>query len=359
MTKPLSQFHLLRLKFTMIFALIGLSMIVCFNIAVIGSFRMAREFFLTSFNTYNARNLGPMPVLSQWLLGDVAIHRINPDFTPDNKNMVIIRFNSFQRNFERNLLVFDIIILLMVIVLGYYYTDYVLKPVELSVKNQENFILDASHELKTPVATILSEVEALRLTQGKNLSLEVAAALEVIESETQNLSNLSQTLLDLTKIDSDQIQLCLLDLSTLIKNQTKNFRSRAQQLNLELVTEISPHVEIMGNRQQLAQLLNLLVDNALKYTPQNGTVTIVVRTDKKLAFLEVKDTGVGIAPADHGRIFNRFYRAKNKSTLHEDGSGLGLAIAQKIAQQHKAHIKVISQLDKGATFRIDFPLVKS
>jgi signal transduction histidine kinase len=268
------------------------------------------------------------------------------------------RFTVFTHRFRRALFIFDLFILLTITIIGHYYAAYVLRPVEANFQAQTDFILDASHELKTPIATILSSLEALQLAQPPpKISPSVRQALVTITAETTNLHHLTHRLLHLTQLNDQPPQLVPVNLSALLEHQLSHFQPRLHHRRLQLVTHLTPELFTRGDPSQLAQLWDILLDNAIKYTPSPGQLTLSLEAAGHQLIARLTDTGIGIAPADLDRIFDRFYRVKNKATLQEEGSGLGLSIARQIINSHHLQVTVTSQLQSGTTFELIFPAV--
>ncbi len=232
-----------------------------------------------------------------------------------------------------------------------------------NIDEMRSFVAYASHELRTPLTSIKLRVEALR-----NGALDDPPVtdrfLSEIESEVDRLSLMVNDLLDLSKIEAglDYAQLAPLNFSALVNEVCETYRVRAQRagINLQCATE-STLPMVYGVEEQLRRMIYNLVDNAIKYTPQDGTVTLITRrapSGDKIQFL-VQDTGFGIAKEHLPHIFDRFYRVEATRPRYgsAQGSGLGLAIAKTIAENHLGRIWVTSQLGKGSTFAVELPFM--
>ena len=249
-----------------------------------------------------------------------------------------------------------------------------LASLEQVANAQRRFVSDASHELRAPLTTIRGNLELLR--QAPDLSEEDRA--EIIDDayvEAERMSSLVSDLLLLARVDaasaSRGARATLLDeqlsgrrevvemdqlAMDLYRSGQSHLRALRRQINLS-VTEIAP-VSVMADPGQLRQLGMILLDNAIKYTPRDGSIRIAVSQVGPFATLTISDTGIGINEEDLPHIFERFYRADRARERDEHGSGLGLAIARWIAEAHHGEIKVESAPGKGTTFTVLLPAVK-
>lgn len=241
--------------------------------------------------------------------------------------------------------------------------NHMTRRMQGNIDEMRSFVAYASHELRTPLTSIKLRVEALR-----NGALDDPPVtdrfLSEIESEVDRLSLMVNDLLDLSKIEAglDYTQLTQLNLSLLVSEVCDTYRVRAHKagINLQCITE-STLPMIYGVEEQLRRMIYNLVDNAIKYTPQDGTVTLITRRslngDK--VQLQVQDTGFGIAKEHLPHIFDRFYRVEATRPRYgsSQGSGLGLAIAKTIAENHLGRIWVTSQVGKGSTFTVELPFL--
>ena len=218
---------------------------------------------------------------------------------------------------------------------------------------QRRFVADASHELRTPLTTIRGNVELLSLDPD-GIASDQQEALADIASESERMSRLVSNLLALARADGGlQIAKRPVALQPVIAEVAQKASRLRNHVKLELTGAIDAIV--LGERDYLVQLLFILVDNALKYTPAGGRVTITPTVEDGLALIAVHDTGVGIAPTDQRRIFDRFYRAD--PSRHGEGTGLGLAIAAWITQELGGRIELVSEPGKGSTFTVVLPAV--
>lgn len=250
--------------------------------------------------------------------------------------------------------------------------DSMLARLESAFARQRQFTADASHELRTPLTIV--NLETTRALSVPRPAKEYQRALQIIQSENELMSHLVNDMLTLARMDAHHEVLHRepLDLSDLALDVVERLIPLAARQEIKLETGELPEVLILGDRQSLTQMLTNLVENAIKYTAQNGpdqmrrvlveTGTHLTRT---LGWVRVTDTGPGI-PGEHlDHLFDRFYRVDASRARSEDisddesspaGSGLGLAIVEGIAQLHSGSIEVNSEPEKGTIFEIVFPL---
>jgi heavy metal sensor kinase len=246
--------------------------------------------------------------------------------------------------------------------------DSMLARLESAFTRQRQFTADASHELRTPLTIV--NLETTRALATPRPAKEYQRALQVIQSENELMSHLVNDMLTLARMDARQESLHRepLDLSDLALDVVDRLAPLSARQEIKLETGELPEVLILGDRQSLTQMLTNLVENAIKYTAQNGidqTRHIHVETGayptQALGWVRVSDTGPGI-PGEHlDHLFDRFYRVDESRTQSDDessptGSGLGLAIVESIAKLHGGAIEVQSELGKGTMFEIVFPL---
>lgn len=212
----------------------------------------------------------------------------------------------------------------------------------------QRFIADASHQLRTPIAALQAEAEmALR-------SPDPSESLKRIVAGTRRITHLAHQLLTLSRLEPQQIHSQkIIDLAELTKNAAERWLPLAMQRSIDLGFELNP-AKVMGDEIWLEELANNLIDNALRYTPSGGTVTVRCHSTSSQTIWEVEDSGPGIPIEEHDRIFERFYRL---DTTGVDGCGLGLAIVREIAYNHSASIVIEKEPSLGgALIRIIFPL---
>lgn len=244
-----------------------------------------------------------------------------------------------------------------------------------SYQRQQRFVADASHELRAPITSIRCNLDLL--AQAPDLPPEdVRAALTEARAEANRMGRLVSDLLTLARADAAQQsasqdykknggQVQPVDLDSLLLEVFRQYRrsgesegdeklARGPRLTLQHITP----AKVYGDADQLKQAFVALLDNALKYTPYEGSISLSLTADDDYATVKVSDTGIGILPEDLPHIFERFYRADRARSRDRGGSGLGLAIVQNIVQDHQGSIGVESTPGKGSTFTVKLPLAK-
>lgn len=234
-----------------------------------------------------------------------------------------------------------------------------MRPVYQSYRQMQQFTADAAHELRTPIAAIRANVESVQgITELTNE--EMQETLGAVDRQNKRLAHLVQDLLLLSRMEqmvlAENRQPCCLD--ELIHDLVESLSVLEIAASIKLLTQfpVKAPLWVMGDENQLVRLFSNLIVNALQYTPPGGIVTVTLERNETHALIQIKDTGIGIAPSDQSRIFDRFYRVNNDRSRHTGGAGLGLAIVQAIIEAHHGDIKVQSELGKGSIFTIRLPL---
>jgi signal transduction histidine kinase len=219
---------------------------------------------------------------------------------------------------------------------------------------QKRFVADASHELRAPLAAIQGNLELLRRYPHMPAA-EREKTLQMAEREAMRLSRLVNDLLTLARSDAGlPLREALVDLKAVAQEALTEARYLLKGQRLE--TQALEEVWVLGDGDHLKQLVLILLDNAIKYTPEGGTVRLALQVQRGQACLSVRDTGIGIPPEDLPHIFERFYRADPARSRNKGGSGLGLSIARWIVERHKGEVEVNSQMGQGTTVVVRLPL---
>ncbi len=217
---------------------------------------------------------------------------------------------------------------------------------------QQRLIADVSHELRTPLTTIQGNLDLLRRGAAADPQMR-GEALTAISDEAGRMRRLVNDLLLLAQADAGlKLNLQPVELDTLLLEVYRQAQVIANGVTVRLGAE--DQAAVLGDQDRLRQLLLNLADNALKYTPAGGEVTLNMRRSDGWVSVAVSDTGIGISPEDLPHIFDRFYRA-DRSRGRSGGAGLGLAIAHWIAQAHHGRLEVTSEVGRGSTFTLWLP----
>ncbi len=239
---------------------------------------------------------------------------------------------------------------------GIWLTRQAMQPIEQSFQRLKQFTADASHELRSPLMAVKSNAAvALKYPEGmRETDVEKFAA---IASATNQMTQLTEDLLFLARNDRIPSQKWeKIDLTAILENLVQLYKPSAIAKQINLQTQITQNIHLVGDAVQLTRLFTNLIENALNYTLTGGVVEI--KTNKNTTYVDIKfqDTGVGIAPEDIEKVFERFWRADSSRSDHYGGSGLGLAIAGAIAQNHGGSISVTSTIAKGSCFTVRLPM---
>lgn len=254
--------------------------------------------------------------------------------------------SSLLQSLEVSLLIF-IILEILVIVLSRYLTVWIIKPVKESFAKQKQFIADASHELKTPLSVIVASSEAIDITNQNS------KWLKNIEYEANRMNLLISKLLDLAKSERmEEIVLVNNNLSKTIELSLLTFEGRAFEKDIKLSYEIEDNINILMDEDSIKELVEILLDNAIKHSKKNGNIKVSLKKDSQVTLL-VQNEGDPIPKGEEEKIFERFYRVDKSRNRKDNRYGLGLAIAKNIVLSHKGKIKA-SSLDGITTFQVTF-----
>jgi signal transduction histidine kinase len=229
--------------------------------------------------------------------------------------------------------------------------DAMLERLDHAFQEQRNFVMDVSHELRTPLTVLKGNIDVMLM--DKHLDRESREQYERMSGEVARLIRLTSNLLYMASADAGReperrpVELDVVCLEVL--RQTRDLR---RDVRVSLGNE--DQVTVLGDRDQLKQMVLNLVENAIKYTPTGGEVTLSLSNNDSHAEMRVKDTGPGIPPEVMPYIFQRLYRGNQRGLL--GGTGLGLAIADRIARAHGGSIKVQSEVGKGSVFAVSLPI---
>ena len=232
---------------------------------------------------------------------------------------------------------------------------------ELLVQVEElktNFLSLVTHDLKTPVARIQGLAEVLLRKASERLIDRDKETLHHIISSTDELNRFISSILELTKVESNNIHLTLesKDVNQLIEKAVEGFKAQARAGQLRITTKLEPLFPIKVDPTLMSKILNNLIDNALKYSPKNSEVFIESKESGDWVEISITDQGIGMTEAERSSLFTRFYRAKNDTTTQITGTGLGLYLTKYFIEAHSGRVEVESEQGKGSTFRIFLPV---
>ena len=227
-----------------------------------------------------------------------------------------------------------------------------IRPIAESYEKQKQFITNAGHELKTPLAIIQADAEVLEM------ELEENEWLTDIQLQTKRLGALTEQLVFLSRLEESRPQLTEIEFpfSDVVSETAQSFRSLAQTREITLSTSVDPMITLKGDEKLLTQLVSILLDNALKYTPQHGTISLILRKQKKTVCLTVENTTDQELPAKPELLFDRFYRGNSSRRPAPGGYGLGLSIARAIADAHRAKISATADRPGVLKIQVQFPV---
>lgn len=225
-------------------------------------------------------------------------------------------------------------------------------PVAQAIEKQKQFITDAGHELKTPIAIISADAEVIELTGGES------EWLTSIKNQTQRMSVLVKNLVNLSKLDEvkDGGKKEKFNISQAVEEIATSFETKAIHDGKNLDVSVTPNVEFCGAQEEIVQLVSILCDNAIKYSDVGGSIKVSLYRSGKNVCIDCFNTCENIDPATVSRLFDRFYRADASRSRETGGYGIGLSVAKAIAERHKGKIRAVSFGTTGITFKVTLPL---
>lgn len=245
----------------------------------------------------------------------------------------------------------SIIGLIAVFILMYFLSWRIIKPISDSYEKQKRFITDAGHELKTPITIIDADVEVLEMEISDN------EWLQDIQKQTKRLTSLTNDLIYLSRMEEEKIKLCTIDfpISDLVSETAQSFQAVAKMQNKNFSLNIEPMLTINGDEKAINQLISILLDNALKYSPESGDINVILKKQGKAIILEVYNTTENISKNDLEHIFDRFYRADKSRNSQTGGYGIGLSIAKAVVTAHKGKITASSTDGNSLIITVSLP----
>jgi signal transduction histidine kinase len=224
---------------------------------------------------------------------------------------------------------------------------------------KSDFISSVSHELRTPLTSIKAYAETM--LDDPNMEQKTRQEfLQIINEESDRLTNLINGILDISKIEAGTIEIIRkpVNVSSLAKRAAESLEYVAGKKKIRLQTDIAQHLpELLGDENKIFSMITNLINNAIKFTPENGNVSVSAQLVNNELVVKVSDTGMGIPKNDMTKIFGRFYRV-NRPGKQIQGTGLGLAIVKEIVMKHDGRIDVESEIEKGSTFTVYLPVAQ-
>ena len=283
--------------------------------------------------------------------GFQGIYRYRVTETEDGAKYVFLDCRREISNF-RTVLVTTISVSLLglaaVFVLVVIFSRMVFRPVEESIQKQKRFIIDASHELKTPLTIIDANIEVMEMESGESQWTKST------RKQIQRLSGLVQQLVTLSRLDEEKglEEKCEFNLSEAVSECVQPYESLAQTREKNLTLNIEEDITYTGDERSIRQLAGILMDNAVKYSSENGNITLTLKKKGKKIFLEVYNDADDLPQGKLDVLFERFYRLDSSRNSGTGGSGIGLSMAKAIVQAHKGKITAENKNGRGLTITV-------
>lgn len=241
---------------------------------------------------------------------------------------------------------------------GYWLAGRNIRPISEMYARQKQFTADASHEMRTPLAVMKLAVQGLREDEDSRLSEFAKESVEMLSSEADRLSHLTENLMTLARSDEDNLPAYTeqVDMTALSHKVAAQLALLAEQKQIVLKQDIQADLSVQGDELALSRLLIILLDNALKYSAAKTTVTLRGARVKEHLVIEVRDEGCGISDEDKTRVFDRFYRVDKARSRTQGGLGLGLSLAWAIVHQHGGSIEAFDNQPQGTVMYVQLPL---
>ncbi|HSW48222.1 MAG TPA: HAMP domain-containing sensor histidine kinase [Candidatus Saccharimonadales bacterium] len=335
------MFHSARIKLTVWYLLIIMAISLVFSAVIYSTTNMEfRRFERMQVRVLEERELGVIPSIRT--VPNPRLGRINPK-----------EINEARMRLLAYLGLINLAILVMAGGAGYFLAGRTLSPIAEMVDEQNRFITDASHELRTPITVLKSEIEV----GMRDKSLNLQTAKKILSSNLEEVNYLQVLSDNLIKLAQNKkgngMSFEKVSVGTVAKEAIIKVKKIADSKNIKIINSIKD-TYLNADQQSLIELFVILLDNAIKYSPAKSSVSLTSQKSKESVVIKIADNGIGIAKEDQRRIFERFFRAEKSRT--ENGYGLGLSIAKQIVEMNRGTIDVDSDLKKGTTFILSFQL---
>jgi signal transduction histidine kinase len=314
--------------------------------------------FISLLFSFVVYHIGTNEIARSLHLQSASIYNQFPVFDNDDLFHPRLYISSSDHDLLLRLIFLNILVLILAGLASYWLAKRTLEPIEDAHEQQKRFTSDVSHELRTPLTALRMESE-VALLNPKASSKELKATLQSSLEEVDKLESLINNLLKLSRLEADELKQNFTSINSkqVVDLAVKQVALSAEQRKITIEKEVVDQ-HFMGDKDSVTQLLVILLDNSIKYSPSGSEVKVEAKAiDNKLVF-KVKDNGSGISKEALDHIFDRFYReedSRNKQS-EKEGYGLGLSIAKMIADVHDAVITVKSQVDKGTEVEVSFPI---
>ena len=300
---------------------------------------------------FNIKNISKKILKNQQGINIGNLYLNNYSYNYTNNTIVIINNEKINQRLIliliESLIVF-IVFEIIIVIVSKSITKRITKPAEDAFNKQKDFIADASHELKTPLAVIIASSDELK-TDKKNEKY-----VDNIKYESERMNNLIKSLLDLSKLEKG-VSISNYkeeNISKIIERISLTFDSIAFENNIEIETNIEKDIKLKCSKEEIERLISIIIDNAIKHSYKDSTIKVNLSKDKNYINIEIINSGDPINPGDEEKIFERFYRGDKSRNRESNRYGLGLAIAKNIVTNHNGTIKAFSK-DGTTTFKIN------
>lgn len=273
---------------------------------------------------------------------------------PLDREYLFVAYDTTQNDEVILKKVYQTLVFLLIVYGVLFYGDYrisfmLFNPIKETLQKQKQFISNASHELKTPLAVISANAEVLKDTQNEQW-------VKNIQSQTDRMNLLVNDMLTLAKMDEGKINLSKMEfnLSEEVINTALPFDTVAFERGKSIELDVAPDVKLLGDLQSVKTIVNILLDNAIKHSAENSIIFVHLAKEGSKAVLTVKNDGSTVPDQDSKKVFERFYRGDKSRSRESGGSGLGLSIAKSISDANKWHITANSRLNESMTIKVTF-----
>lgn len=279
---------------------------------------------------------------------------------PQGPQMVFRRIQTEDLNIAKRQIILQLLrinafIVIIVAAAGYILSGLTLAPLEASMQQQKRFISDISHEIKTPLTSLKTSLEVNLM--DKKLSPSVKSLLKENLLDVTHLDDLTTSMLKLSKNHDQPLGATPVSVTEIINQAIRLVASSAKAKKITIKSTFNDSTTVVGDKAALTDVIKILLDNAIKYSPEKTTITLAAKLHRPNINLTIKDQGYGIPAADLTHIFDRFYRVDSSRTTSNtpSGYGLGLSIAKSIIEYHHGTISVSSKVNSGTTFAVSLP----